>query len=42
MGMTHWKRLRTTNVIERLVGEVRRRIRTTCAFTTPDNCEREF
>jgi len=37
---THWKRLRTTNVIERLFVEVRRRIRTMCAFTTRDSCER--
>jgi len=36
----HWKRLRTTNVIERLFVEVRRRIRTMCAFTTHDSCER--
>jgi putative transposase len=37
---THWKRLRTTNVIERLFVEVRRRIRTMCAFTTRSSCER--
>ncbi len=36
----HWKRLRTTNIIERLFVEVRRRIRTMCAFTTRDSCER--
>jgi putative transposase len=36
----HWKRLRTTNAIERLFVEVRRRIRTMCAFTTRDSCER--
>jgi putative transposase len=36
----HWKRVRTTNVIERLFVEVRRRIRTMCAFTTRDSCER--
>jgi len=36
----HWKRLRTTNVIERLFVEVRRRVRTMCAFTTRDSCER--
>jgi len=36
----HWKRLRTTNVIERLFLEVRRRIRTMCAFTTRSSCER--
>lgn len=36
----HWKRLRTTNVIERLFVEVRRRIRAMCAFTTRSSCER--
>jgi putative transposase len=36
----YWKRLRTTNVIERLFVEVRRRVRTMCAFTTRDSCER--
>ena len=36
----HWKRIRTTNVIERLFVEVRRRIRKMCAFTTPSSCER--
>ena len=36
----HWKKLRTTNVIERLFVEVRRRIRTMCAFTTRSSCER--
>ncbi len=36
----HWKRLRTTNVIERIFVEVRRRIRTMCAFTTRSSCER--
>ena len=36
----HWKRLLTTNVIERLFVEVRRRIRTMCAFTTRGSCER--
>ena len=35
-----WKRLRSTNVIERLFVEVRRRIRTMCAFTTRQSCER--
>ena len=35
-----WRRLRTTNVIERLFVEVRRRIRTMCAFTTRSSCER--
>ena len=34
------RRLRTTNVIERLFVEVRRRVRTMCAFTTRDSCER--
>ena len=36
----YWKRLRTTNAIERLFVEVRRRIRTMCAFTTRNSCER--
>jgi transposase-like protein len=36
----HWKRLRTTNVVERLFVEVRRRIRTLCAFTTRSSAER--
>jgi transposase-like protein len=36
----HWKRVRTTNVIERLFVEVRRRIRKMCAFTTRSSCER--
>lgn len=36
----HWRTLRTTNVIERLFVEVRRRIRTMCAFTTRSSCER--
>jgi len=36
----HWKALRTTNIIERLFVEVRRRIRTMCAFTTRSSCER--
>jgi len=34
------KKLRTTNAIERLFVEVRRRIRTMCAFTTRQSCER--
>ena len=37
---THRKMVRSTNVIERLFVEVRRRIRTMCAFTTRDSCER--
>jgi transposase-like protein len=36
----HWRRIRTTNVIERLFVEVRRRIRKMCAFTTRSSCER--
>jgi putative transposase len=35
-----WRKLRTTNAIERLFVEVRRRIRTMCAFTTRGSCER--
>ena len=34
----HWKRVRTTNVIERLFVEVRRRIRTMYVFTTRSSC----
>jgi transposase-like protein len=36
----HWKRVRSTNIIERLFVEVRRRIRTMCAFTTQSSCQR--
>jgi transposase-like protein len=36
----YWKRIRSTNVIERLFVEVRRRIRTMCAFTTRGSSER--
>ena len=36
----HWKRVRTTNIIERLFVEVRRRIRKMCAFTTRNSCQR--
>jgi putative transposase len=36
----YWKRIRSTNVIERLFVEVRRRIRTMCAFTTRQSSER--
>ena len=36
----HWKRVRTTNVIERAFVEVRRRIRKMCAFTNSASCER--
>lgn len=35
-----WKKLRTTNVIERSFREVRRRIRTISSFTNVDSCER--
>lgn len=35
-----WKKIRTTNIIERLFVEVRRRIRTMCSFTTRSSCER--
>jgi len=40
LPLSQRRRLRTTNVIERLFVEVRRRIRTMCAFTTRDSCER--
>ncbi|MGQ9571501.1 MAG: IS256 family transposase [Thermodesulfovibrionales bacterium] len=35
-----WKKIRTTNVIERSFREVRRRIRTISAFTNVDSCDR--
>jgi putative transposase len=38
----HWRRLRTTNMIERFFVEVRRRIRTMRAFTTRSSCERNL
>jgi transposase-like protein len=34
------RRLRTTNLIERVFVEVRRPIHTMCAFTYRDSCER--
>jgi transposase-like protein len=37
---SRWKKIRTTNAIERLFVEVRRRIRTMCSFATSDSCER--
>jgi putative transposase len=36
----HWKKVRTTNVIERAFREVRRRTRPMSSFTNPDSCER--
>ncbi len=36
----HPRKLRATNSIERLFVEVRRRIRTLCAFAAPSRCER--
>ncbi|MEW6063579.1 MAG: IS256 family transposase [Nanoarchaeota archaeon] len=36
----HWKKIRTTNAIERNFREVRRRIRTMNVFTNDDSCER--
>lgn len=35
-----WKKVRTTNVIERSFREVRRRIRTISSFTNVDSCDR--
>ena len=35
-----WKKIRTTNVIERLFVEVRRRIRTMCSFVNASSCDR--
>jgi len=36
----HWKKVRTTNVIERAFREVRRRTRPMSSFTNPASCER--
>ena len=36
----HWKKVRTTNVIERAFREVRRRTRPISSFTNPASCER--
>lgn len=36
----HWKKIRTTNAIERNFREVRRRIRTMNVFTNDNSCER--
>jgi putative transposase len=36
----HWKKVRTTNVIERAFREVRRRTRPMSSFTNPDSCDR--
>src|SRR2546427_13298506 len=35
-----WKKIRTTNVIERTFREVRRRTRPMSSFTNPDSCDR--
>jgi putative transposase len=40
MPEKHWKKVRTTNVIERAFREVRRRTRPMSSFTNPDSCER--
>jgi putative transposase len=37
---SHWKKVRTTNVIERAFREVRRRTRPMSSFTNPDSCDR--
>lgn len=36
----HWKKVRTTNVIERAFREVRRRTRPMSSFTNPESCDR--
>ena len=40
MPQGHWKKLRTTNVIERAFREVRRRTRPMSSFTNPGSCDR--
>lgn len=37
---SHWKKVRTTNVIERAFREVRRRTRPMSSFTNPESCDR--
>ncbi len=37
---SHWRKVRTTNVIERAFREVRRRTRPMSSFTNPASCER--
>jgi putative transposase len=39
MPQQHWKKVRTTNVIERAFPEVRRRTRPMSSFTNPASCE---
>ncbi len=36
----HWKKVRTTNVIERAFREVRRRTRPMSSFSNPASCDR--
>jgi putative transposase len=36
----HWRKIRTTNIIERAFREVRRRTRPMSSFTNPESCER--
>jgi putative transposase len=36
----HWRKIRTTNIIERAFREVRRRTRPISSFTNPQSCER--
>jgi transposase-like protein len=36
----HWRKIRTTNIIERLFREVRRRSRPISSFTNPASCDR--
>jgi putative transposase len=38
--VAHWKKIRTTNVIERAFREVRRRTRPMSSFTNPKSCQR--
>ena len=36
----HWRKIRTTNIIERAFREVRRRTRPMSSFTNPASCDR--
>jgi transposase-like protein len=40
MPEAHWRKVRTTNIIERAFLEVRRRTRPMASFTNPASCDR--
>jgi putative transposase len=40
LPQAHWRKIRTTNIIERAFREVRRRTRPMSSFTNPASCDR--